>query len=49
MLAKTERFDTKLAELAEKAKTLKEVGLVKGTVDGPRVCYCLDYEALVRL
>lgn len=23
-------------------KVLKEAGLVQGTVDGPRVCYCLD-------
>lgn len=21
---------------------LKEAGLIKGTIDGPRICYCLD-------
>ena len=30
-------------------KALKEAGLVKGTVDGPRVCYCLDREAVAAL
>ena len=28
---------------------LKDAGLVKGEVDGPRRCYCVDPEALVRL
>lgn len=27
-------------------KVLKEAGLVQGTIDGPRVCYCLDEEAV---
>ena len=27
---------------------LKRVGLVKGTIDGPRICYCLDHKALQR-
>lgn len=27
-------------------KVLKEAGLVQGTVNGPRVCYCLDDEAV---
>jgi ArsR family transcriptional regulator len=27
-------------------KVLKEAGLVQGTVDGPRSCYCLDADAL---
>lgn len=30
-------------------KALKEAGLVQGTVDGPRVCYCLDREAVAAL
>lgn len=34
------------ASVSRHLKTLKEAGLVKGTIDGPRVCYCLDLEAL---
>jgi len=28
---------------------LKEAGLVEGTVEGPRVCYCLNTEAVADL
>ena len=28
---------------------LKEAGLVRGTIDGPRVCYCIDPDGLRRL
>lgn len=34
------------ATVSRHLKTLKKAGLVKGTIDGPRVCYCLDVEAL---
>lgn len=27
---------------------LKEVGLIQGEVDGPRMCYCLDQDAIRR-
>ncbi len=27
-------------------KILRESGLIRGEVDGPRVCYCIDDEAL---
>jgi len=27
---------------------LKEVGLIQGEVDGPRMCYCLDPDAMRR-
>ncbi|PSQ95606.1 MAG: transcriptional regulator [Bacteroidetes bacterium SW_9_63_38] len=30
-------------------KVLKEAGLIRGTVDGPSVCYCLDPEAITTL
>lgn len=30
-------------------KTLKEAGLVRGTIDGPRRCYCVDRTHLTRL
>lgn len=37
------------ASVSRHLKTLKAGGLIKGEVDGPRSCYCLDYEALGRL
>jgi DNA-binding transcriptional ArsR family regulator len=30
-------------------KVLKDVGLIRGDVDGPRVCYCIEPRALRRL
>mgnify|MGYP001077193165 FL=1 len=35
--------------VSQHLKILKEAGLVRGTVDGPRVCYCLEPSALRRL
>ncbi len=35
--------------VSQHVKELKEAGLVKGTVDGPRSCYCIDPEAMARL
>ena len=34
--------------VSQHLKILKEAGLVRGTVDGPRVCYCLAQNALRR-
>jgi DNA-binding transcriptional ArsR family regulator len=28
--------------VSQHLKALKEVGLIKGTIDGPSVCYCID-------
>jgi ArsR family transcriptional regulator len=28
---------------------LKEAGLIRGTIDPPRVCYCVEPKALKRL
>jgi ArsR family transcriptional regulator len=30
------------ATVSQHLKELKEAGLVKGEVDGPRMCYCID-------
>lgn len=30
-------------------KVLRDAGLVQGTIDGPRSCYCLDREAVEAL
>ena len=35
--------------ISQHLKELKNVGLVKGTVSGNRVCYCLDVQGLKRL
>lgn len=37
------------ATVSQHLKVLKEAGLIRGTVDGPRVCYCLDREAVTAL
>lgn len=35
--------------VSQHLKILKKAGLVKGEVDGPRRCYCVDRSALARL
>lgn len=35
--------------VSQHLKVLKEAGLVRGEVDGPRVCYCVEPHALRRL
>lgn len=37
------------ATVSQHLKVLKEAGLVKGTIDGPRSCYCVDKESLEAL
>lgn len=37
------------ATVSQHLKALKAAGLVQGTVDGPRSCYCLNADALRRL
>ena len=32
--------------VSQHLKILKESGLVQGTIDGPRTCYCLDRQVL---
>jgi len=32
--------------VSQHLKVLKDAGLVRGTVDGPRTCYCIDPEGL---
>lgn len=34
--------------VSQHLKVLKEAGLVRGDVDGPRVCYCIEPSALRR-
>jgi ArsR family transcriptional regulator len=35
--------------VSQHLKILKESGLIQGTVDGPKVCYCVALEVLQRL
>lgn len=35
--------------VSQHLKQLKEAGLIRGEVDGPRVCYCADRDAVARL
>lgn len=35
--------------VSQHLKVLKEAGLIRGEVDGPRVCYCVEPSALRRL
>lgn len=35
--------------VSQHLKVLKEAGLVRGEVDGPRVCYCIEPAGLARL
>ncbi|WP_068421291.1 ArsR/SmtB family transcription factor [Planctomyces sp. SH-PL62] len=35
--------------VSQHLKLLKESGLVRGTIDGPRVCYCVEPKVLERL
>ena len=34
------------ATVSQHLKELKRVGLIKGEIDGPKVCYCVDNKAL---
>lgn len=34
--------------VSQHLKVLKELGLIKGTVDGPRSLYCIDWKTLDR-
>jgi len=34
--------------VSQHLKILKEVGLIRGEVDGPRVCYCIEPNVLER-
>lgn len=35
--------------VSQHLKVLKEAGLIRGEVDGPRVCYCIEPRAMRRL
>ncbi len=37
------------ATVSQHLKVLKDAGLIRGEIDGPRVCYCVTPEAVKRL
>ena len=43
-----ERMPFSQSTVSQHLKELKRVGLIKGEIDGPRTCYCLDNETLNR-
>ena len=44
-----DEFPLAQSTISQHLKILKEAGLIRGEVDGPRTCYCLDPRALRRL
>jgi len=44
-----DELDLAQSTVSQHLKIMKEVGLVQGEVDGPRVCYCLRPRVLRRL
>lgn len=44
-----EELDLAQSTVSQHLKVLKDVGLVRGDVDGPRVCYCIEPRELRRL
>jgi len=45
----TERLPLAKSTVSQHLKVLREAGLIRGEVDGPRVCYCIDPVGLQRL
>ncbi len=41
-----EKLPLAQSTVSQHLKVLKEAGLIKGAIDGPRTCYCLDREVL---
>lgn len=44
-----DRLPLAQATVSQHLKILKSAGLIRGTIDPPRVCYCLNPEAIQRL
>lgn len=42
-------LDLAQSTVSQHLKVLKEVGLIQGEIDGPRICYCLAPHAMKRL
>ena len=44
-----EALDLAQSTVSQHLKVMREAGLIRGRVEGPRVCYCLDPRGLRRL
>lgn len=44
-----DELDLAQSTVSQHLKVLKDAGLIRGDVDGPRVCYCVEPRALRRL
>lgn len=44
-----QELDLAQSTVSQHLKVMKEVGLLQGQIDGPRVCYCLSPRTLRRL
>lgn len=44
-----DRLPLAQATVSQHLKVLKDAELVRGTIDPPRVCYCIDPETITRL
>lgn len=44
-----EELDLAQSTVSQHLKVLKEAGLIRGAIDGPRVCYCIEPRSLRRL
>ena len=44
-----QEFPLAQSTVSQHLKVLKACGLIRGEVDGPRICYCLEPRALRRL
>lgn len=45
----TDRLPLAKSTVSQHLKVLREAGLIRGEVDGPRVCYCIDPGGLQQL
>lgn len=37
------------ATISQHLKELKKVGLIRGTIEGASVCYCIDFEVMLKV
>ena len=44
-----EGLDLAQSTVSQHLKMLKDAGLIRGDIDGPRICYCIEPRALRRL
>ena len=35
--------------VSQHLKQLKDIGLIRGEIDGPKVCYCIDYKVMAEM